>query len=96
MKLMLIVYSGDTPDLVPRLLDRHGVSGWTEIAGAHGAGTTGRHEGTRAWPGEARLYFSAVPSDKADPLAHALGGAANELPPGERLHVTVMPVETFI
>ena len=49
MKLMLVMYSGSRPHLVPQLLDQEGVHGYTELRGAHGAGRTGRHEGTRAW-----------------------------------------------
>lgn len=95
MKMMLIIYSGGDARLVPELLDRHHVSGWTELAGAHGAGTTGRYAGTRAWPGESTVWFTAVPADRADALTVALGEAARGLPPGDRLHAAVLPVETF-
>lgn len=96
MKLVLVIYSGSSPKLVPALLDQHHVAGYTEIDNAKGAGTTGRHEGTRAWPGDAVLYFSAVPAEQAQALTQGLKQAAAALPPGERLHVAVMPVEQFI
>jgi hypothetical protein len=96
MKLLLIVHGGDDRDLVPALLDRHEVRGWTQLAGVHGAGTSGRREGTRAWPGDSALYFTAVDATKADELAGALATAARDLPAGDRLHVMVMPVEHFL
>jgi hypothetical protein len=49
MKLLLLIYSGDSPERVTALLDRHQVESYTELPGAHGAGRTGRRFGTRAW-----------------------------------------------
>jgi hypothetical protein len=80
---------------VPELLDKHGAGGWTELPPAHGAGTTGRREGTRAWPGNARLYLSVVPPEQAAELVAALRTQSEDMPPGERLHAGVLPLETF-
>jgi len=96
MKLLLIVHSGDDRELVPTLLDHHQVHGWTQMAGVHGAGASGRREGTRAWPGDSALYFTTVEAAKADELADALAAAARDLPAGDRLHAMVMPVEHFL
>ncbi len=95
MKLLLIVHGGDDRELVPALLDRHQVDGWTELPRAHGAGASGRREGTRAWPGDSALYFTTVDAAKADELADALATAARDLPAGDRLHAMVLPVERF-
>lgn len=95
MKLLLVIYSGAKPRLVPALLDQHHAGGWTELPHAHGAGSTGRREGTRAWPGDAVLYFSLVPAERLDDLLEALRAESETLEPGERLHAAVMPVETF-
>lgn len=96
MKLLLITHSGSDSRLVPSLLDEHQAGGYTEFARALGAGRTGRFEGTRAWPGNARVYFSIVPSERVEPLLSAVRDAAGALPVGERLHVAVLPTETFI
>lgn len=95
MKLLLAIYSGSRPRLVPALLDRHHAGGWTELPPAHGAGTTGRREGTRAWPGDARLYLSMVPAEQVTDMVAALRTESEALPAGERLHVAVMPIENF-
>lgn len=95
MKLLLAIYSGSQPRLVPELFDRHGAGGWTELPPAHGVGTTGRREGTRAWPGDARLYMSMVPREQAEALVEALRTESKTLQPGESLHVGVLPMETF-
>jgi hypothetical protein len=95
MKMLLIIHSGSDSRLVPSLLDEHRSGGYTELSQAHGAGRTGRFEGSRAWPGDARVYFSIVPGERLDPLLAAVRGAAATLPEGERLHAAVLPTETF-
>jgi hypothetical protein len=95
MKMLMLVYSGASPSRVASLLDAHHAGGWTEFAGAHGAGTTGRREGSRAWPGDSTLFVSVVPAATATVLVDAVQAEANRLPSGERLHVAVLPTETF-
>ncbi|HEX6048663.1 MAG TPA: hypothetical protein VFZ21_05335 [Gemmatimonadaceae bacterium] len=96
MKMLMLVYSGPNPQRVSSLLDRHRATGYTEFRNVHGAGATGRREGTRAWPGESSLFVSVVPRAQADALVASLGDEVRQLPTGERLHVAVLPLETFI
>ena len=95
MKMLMVVYTGTSPHRVASLLEAHHADGYTEFRNAHGVGTTGRHEGSRAWPGEATLFVSVVPAERSDELVTSLHDAAGGLPPGERLHVAVLPTETF-
>jgi hypothetical protein len=95
MKLLLIIYSGAASRLVPELLESHNAGGYTRLLPAHGAGETGRREGTRAWPGSADVYFTVVPADRVDELTAVLRAEAGKLLEGERLHVAVLPTETF-
>jgi hypothetical protein len=95
MKLLLIIYGGADRQWVPELLEQNGADGYTELRQVHGAGTTGRREGTRAWPGDAAIYFSIVPETRAAELTELLRTRAAGLPGAERLHVAVMPTETF-
>ncbi|HSJ14616.1 MAG TPA: hypothetical protein VK939_09375 [Longimicrobiales bacterium] len=95
MKLLLVIYSGAQSRLVPELLEAHEAGGYTELGDAHGTGTTGPRVGTRAWPGNARIYFSIVPAGRTDALVAALRAAAGTLAPQERLHAAVLPTETF-
>ncbi len=89
------MYSGSDRQLVPTLLEHHEAGGYTELAPAHGFGATGRRAGTRAWPGDAAIYFSIVPAERAEALSAALQAAARELPADERLHAAVLPTEAF-
>jgi hypothetical protein len=95
MKLLMMLYTGSTPHRVADVLDAHEAHGFTEIDRAHGRGTTGRVEGTRAWPGESSVFFSIVPDDRVTDLERALRALAIGAAPGERLHVAVVPVEHF-
>ncbi|HEY0305423.1 MAG TPA: hypothetical protein VGC44_10625 [Longimicrobiales bacterium] len=95
MKLLLVIYSGSQPSLVPELLDEHNAGGYTELRQLHGAGATGKREGSRAWPGDASVYFSIVPQDRVDDLLTAVKQKAAAMQAAERLHAAVIPTETF-
>ena len=92
MKLLLLIYSGDSPERVTALLDHHQVEGYTELPSAHGAGSTGRRLGTRAWPGRNTVFFSIVPAEAEAAVVAAVHQESARLPEGERLHVAVLPV----
>lgn len=95
MRTFLLMYGGPDESRVPTILERHGVTHYTSFAGGHGAGSTGRREGTRAWPGETTMIVSLVPDDRAESLADELEQEAAGLPAGERLHVAVHSTERF-
>jgi nitrogen regulatory protein P-II len=95
MKMLMVVYSGENPHRVTSLLDRYHAGGYTEFRNAHGAGRTGRREGSRAWPGDSTLVVSVVPAEQADALVETLRAETMQLPAGERLHVAVLPTDTF-
>lgn len=95
MKLLLVIYSGSQPRLVPELFEKYEAGGYTQLGPAHGAGVTGKHAGTRAWPGDASVFFSIVKAERAGDLVAALRSRAEEMMPGERLHAAVLPTETF-
>jgi hypothetical protein len=95
MKMLMPIYSGSNPQRISSLLDEHCAGGYTEFRNVHGAGTTGRREGNRAWPGDSTLFVSVVPERTAATLVEALRDESARLPPGERLHVAVLPTDTF-
>ena len=95
MKMLMLVYSGSSPQRISSLLDAHHAGGYTEFRNAHGAGSTGKLEGSRAWPGDSTLWVSVLPATQSDELVDALRSESTKLPAGERLHVAVLPTETF-
>jgi len=96
MKTIFIIHAGADEHRVPRLLEKHGAKGFTQIGRGTGAGATGRLEGTRAWPGHATLWLTITPSEDAEVLVQALRELKAHLEPGEHLHASVMDTETFI
>lgn len=95
MKLLLTVYTGPNPKRITSLFEKFDVDGWTELDHAHGAGRTGRREGTRAWPGESSLFFTAIDEDRCGDLRGALRQEQQRLEGDERLHVLTLPVDDF-
>jgi hypothetical protein len=93
MKMLMLTYSGADPVRVSSLLDEAGVPGHTRLDGGHGHGLSGPRAGTRAWPGEVTVFFSVVDDALAGTVS--VRGRAVELPAGERLHIAVLPVDTF-
>ena len=95
MKMLMVVYSGSRPQRITSLLDEHHAGGYTEFRNAHGVGSTGKRDGSRAWPGDSTLWVSVVPEDTSAELVGTLREETTHLPTGERLHVAVLPTETF-
>jgi len=95
MRMLMVVYSGSSPQRISSLLDAHHAGGYTEFRNAHGVGSTGKREGSRAWPGESTLFLSVLPEAHSDALVGTLRDESTRLPAGERLHVAVVPAVTF-
>ncbi|MDZ4674264.1 MAG: hypothetical protein SGI84_07410 [Gemmatimonadota bacterium] len=95
MKMLVIIYSGAEPARVRSILDAHPIGGYTEFDPVHGVGTSGRREGSRAWPGLSRLFMSVMSAECARAVGAAMRTEAGNLPPGERLHVGVLAMEEF-
>lgn len=95
MKLLLLIYSGPTPQRIAALLELHDAPGYTEFTNARGAGSTGRIEGSRAWPGTATVFFTVVPDERVSALRAAILAYRARGVEGEHLHVAVMPTEDY-
>ena len=95
MKMLMVVYSGGSPQRISSLLDAHHAGGYTEFRNAHGVGGTGKRDGSRAWPGDSTLWVSVVPEPASEELVGTLRLETSRLPTGERLHVAVLPTEVF-
>jgi hypothetical protein len=93
VKMLVLTYSGADPGRVSALLDEAGVPGHTCLEDGRGHGLTGPRAGTRAWPGKVTVCFSVVEDALAGVAATRCRAA--QLPPGERLHVAVLPVDSF-
>ena len=96
MKMLVIFCAGARLEEVRRLIDAHEVHGYTEIPEVLGSGATGKHRGTRAWPGTAAVVLTAVAASKVDELMAALESLARSCSAEEGLRVLALPVERMI
>ena len=94
-KLLLMMYSGANPQRISSVLEAHDAPGYSVLREVTGAGSSGRREGTRAFPGTGTMLVTVVPQERVEVLQAALRFAGAELPAGESLHVAVLPVESF-
>jgi len=85
MTLLLIFVDADHAEDVERLLDAHGVPGYSTFPNVLGKGTTGRKFGNRAFPGSNTLYFVALPDGNCRGLCDALQALRTEKGPEEGL-----------
>ena len=95
MRMLMVVYSGSSPQRISSLLDAHHAGGYTEFRNAHGVGGTGKRDGSRAWPGESTLFVTVVPEPQSEELVEYAARETPRLPAGERLHVAVLPTIAF-
>ncbi len=91
---MLVIFcSGSGVERVRGLIDAHEVHGYTEIPAVLGSGTTGRHMGTRAFPGTTAVILAAVDTAKADEVLASLEELSKSCTKDEGMRVLVLPVE---
>jgi hypothetical protein len=93
VKMLVLTYSGADSGRASALLDEAGVPGHTCLEAGRGHGLTGPRVGTRAWPGEVTVCFSVVDDALAEVVTTCCRAA--QFPPGERLHLAVLPVDSF-
>jgi nitrogen regulatory protein PII len=96
MKLVMIICDGERVDDVRDLLESHGVNAFTEVPGLHGAGDTGAHRGTRAFPGSSTLVFTAVADESAAGLIETLRRFSATCRPDEPFSVFSLKAEEVI
>lgn len=94
--LLLVLCASSHEEAVRDLLEKHGAAGFTEIPEVLGSGATGKHLGTRAFPGESSLIFTVVHEEQMEELVAALREMAASCPPGEGVKVYSLAAEEVI
>lgn len=95
MKMLMIICPENRQEEVRALIAKHHVPAYSEIPGLLGAGKTGKHLGTHAFPGKSALIFTAVETAKKKELVEALREYSRQLYEGEGLRVFALPVESI-
>ena len=94
MRMLMIVVDDGKKEELEVLLRNSGVTGWTEIAGASGMGTTGPRLGSAAFPKTSAVLFTIVEDGRARTLAAELKSYCHEC--GERLKMASWAVEELL
>jgi hypothetical protein len=93
MKMLLIVTDSEYSDRCLSTLSGHGVSGYTVIPEAFGAGRTGSKMGDRAHPGASTVVFAAIPDERAPALMACVRECIDRHGLCESTHAWVLPIE---
>jgi hypothetical protein len=72
MKLLMIIVDTACREEVEVLFRHNGITGYSEIPGAHGVGESGVRMGSRAHPRTSSIFFTVVEADQVAPLKKAL------------------------
>jgi hypothetical protein len=90
MKLLLIFVDSNHRSDVERVLDEHGVPGYSEFPNVFGKGESGRKLGTRAFPGSSTLYFVAINDGDCETLCVDLRALRDQAGPEEGLKAYIL------
>jgi hypothetical protein len=96
VKLILLLHAGPPGNQLHRVAEALGLAAHTDLGVVHGAGASGRYEGSRAFPGDEHAMFAVVDDARADGLAVDVARVRDALPAGERLHAFILPVERML
>ena len=66
MKLLMIIVDSECREELEVLLQRNGVTGYSEIPNAHGIGETGVRMGSGAHPKTSSIFFTVVEADQVE------------------------------
>jgi len=95
--LLMIVCAEERVDELVRLLDAHPeVTGFTELQGLQGSGATGRHLGTRAFPGTVSLVLTVGSAEAMAALGADLARFSKGCRPGEGLRAFALPATQVV
>lgn len=95
--MLMILCAEERVDELVRLLDSHPeVTGFTELQGLQGSGSTGRHLGTRAFPGNVSLLFTVGSEEAMAALGEDLQELAARCRPGQGLRAFALAASRVV
>jgi hypothetical protein len=70
--LLTVAHDSGMSERVIGVLDSLGLTGWTQMFGAHGLGGAGRKQDNPIWPGSVTMLFIVLPEADVPRVASAL------------------------
>lgn len=96
MKMLIVIGPHSREREIRDSLGRHGARAFTEVPEVLGAGATGAHLGTQAFPGRQTLVFSVLTDEQLASAVESLKAVRAGLYPDERLHAFAVPAESIL
>lgn len=95
--MLMVVCAEERVDELVRLLDAHPeVTGFTELQGLQGSGSSGRHLGTRAFPGTVSLIFTVGSREAMAAVGADLADFAERCRPGQGLRAFALAATQLV
>jgi hypothetical protein len=95
MKLLVVIVDHQRLEDLLAVLRRSGITGYSVVPSVFGAGETGRHLGTRAFPGENTMVFALVSKLEFEGLRAELQRFGEGLGAGEAFKVMGLDAEAL-
>jgi hypothetical protein len=96
MKLAVVTVDKERKDEVVALFDRAGVTGYSLIPSVLGRGHTGKHLGTRAFPGDNAMVLALVPPGQLAELRERLAALGDDFRAGQGLMAFGLDAEPLL
>lgn len=96
MKMLIVIGPNSREREIRAALGQHGARAYTEVPDVVGAGASGAHLGTPAFPGRETLVFSVLTDEQLNAALRALNALKAGLYPDERLHAFSVPAESLL
>jgi hypothetical protein len=90
MKLLMIFVDADHAEDVHRLLEEHGVPGYSQLPNVLGKGKTGHKLGSRAFPGSSTLFVVILAEGECAGLCDRLKEMRDRKDPEEGLKAYIL------
>jgi len=96
MKLAVVTVDKERKDDVVALFERVGVTGYSLIPSVLGRGHTGKHLGTRAFPGDNAMVLALVPPAQLGELREGLAKLQEDFRAGQGLMAFGLEAEPLL
>lgn len=96
MKLLMIMAPTECLEDLQNLVKSHDVQSYTELPNLLGAGASGGHMGTRAFPGTSSIFMTIVEAPVAEKIAESIRSYCEQPETCNQVRVFAMPAEQLV
>lgn len=96
MKIVMMIVDSDHADDIEQMCEECDMPGYTKIPDVLGKGSTGKKQGSRAFPGSSTLYFAALDEECITPLREKLTALRDAHGSEEGLKAFILDTEELL